>query len=118
MLAPAALALGVLAASGWLAETRVGYVAACAIATVLGAIALYRIRSTPSRVACAVSLLALAFATVASFRAQLRLDQFARNPAEVSARERAAQQERLRVAVDAELSSLRSIALSSHALSA
>src|SRR5438067_256995 len=110
MLAPAALGAGVLAASAWLAEPRVGYVAASAFATVAGGIALYRIRRTRAWVPTAVALVALLIATVNAGRAQIRLEQFSREPAAVAARERAIQEARLRVAVSDELAELRAIA--------
>ena len=106
-----------LAASGWLAEPRVGYVAAAAIATVAGAITLRRIGAATARLAIGVALAALAVATAAATRAQVRLDQFEHEPATVAARERVVQQERLATAVHEELSRLRAMARATRSLS-
>src|SRR5260221_942380 len=110
MLASAAAGAGLLAASGWLAEPRVGYLAAIVIATCGGVLALRGGMRAGIRVPLAVSFVALAIAAGFAFRAQVRLYRFSRAPDVVARAARAAQQERLRLAVDEELAAIRSIA--------
>ena len=106
-MAPAAAAAALLLASGWLAEPREQYVAGCLIATVIAIVAGLRWTPESLRTPLAVVLAALVALNVAAGRAELRLSGFSRAPAEVGATRAAAQQERLRRAVDAELARLR-----------
>ena len=110
MLASAAAGAGLLAASGWLAEPRVGYLAAIVIATCGGVLALRGGMRAGVRVPLSVAFVALAIAAGFALRAQVRLYRFSRAPEAVARGARAAQQERLRRAVDEELEALRSIA--------
>ncbi len=109
LLAPAAIAVAVLAASGWLAEPRVGYLAACVLATAGSALALRWNARGPTRGTLALAVAALAVVTLVGGRAQWRLARFTRAPAEVGSAEAAAQRARLARAVDAELKTLRQV---------
>ena len=106
-MAPAAAAAALLLASGWLADPRIEYVAGCLIATVIAVVAGLRWTPVALRTPLAVSLAALVALIVAAGRAELRLGEFARAPAQVGATRSAAQQERLQRAVDEELVRLR-----------
>jgi len=117
LLAPAAVAVALLAASGWLAEPRVGYLAACALATVGAAFALWRYAPAPGRRPLALAVAALLIGSAIAGRAQVRLERFSRAPDEVGRREAAAQRLRLRRGVDDELTALRNIARRSRTLS-
>ena len=107
---PAGLAIALLAASGWLAEPRVRYLAVCALATAATAIALARRAPRSGRSFVALALVALAVLCVVGGRAQWRFSRFTRSPTEVGQVEAAAQRVRLRQRVDEELRFLRSIA--------
>ncbi len=110
LLAPAAVAVALLAASGWLAEPRVGYLAAGVIATIGAAVALWRSPSPSGRVPLALAVAALLIASAVAARAQVRLERFAHAPEEVGRQEAAAQRDRLRRRVDDELVVLRDVA--------
>ncbi|MBC7673117.1 MAG: hypothetical protein H7247_11915, partial [Polaromonas sp.] len=99
--------MAVLAASGWLAEPRVGYLAACILATVGGAVSLRWYARGPARGSLVIAVTALAIVTVVGGRAQWRLARFTRAPAEVGSAEAADQRVQLASAVDAELRTLR-----------
>ena len=106
-MAPAAVAVGVLAAIGWLAAPRVGYLAICLVATAIGVMATVRLNRRALRVPLAIACVALfAFAVMAA-RAQQRLAHFAENPAAVGVAEAAEQRALLASHVDAELATLR-----------
>ena len=107
LLAPAAVAVALLAASGWLAEPRVGYLAICLIATASAALVLWRYGLAAGRVPLALSIAALAVVSAIGGRAQVRLGRFSRAPEEVGSLEAAAQRSRLRRSVDDELVALR-----------
>jgi two-component system nitrogen regulation sensor histidine kinase NtrY len=107
LVAPAAAAAALLLASGWLAEPRIEYVAGCLIATVTALVTGGRWTPPALRSPLAFAIAALAALTVAAGRAELRLGSFNRAPAAVGATRSAAQQERLRRAVDDELVALR-----------
>ena len=109
-LVPAGLAVALLAASGWLAEPLVGYLAACAFATGASAIALARRAPRAGRSFLALALVALGVLNVVGGRAQWRFGRFTRSPAEVGRVEATAQRVRLRQRVDEELRALRTIA--------
>ena len=106
-MAPAALAAALLLASGWLAEPRVEYVGGCLIATVIAAVAGVRWAPAALRTPLALTLSALVALVLAAGRAELRLAEFTRAPSAVGAARAAAQQERLRDAVDGEMTRLR-----------
>ena len=106
-MAPAAAATALLLASGWLAEPRIEYVGGCLIATVIALVACVRWTPSALRTPLLFSLAALAVLSLAAGRAELRLASFTRAPAAVGATRAAAQQERLRRAVDDELVLLR-----------
>jgi hypothetical protein len=110
LLAPAAIAVAVLAASGWLAEPRVGYLAACVLATACGAFALRWYARGPARGSLVIAVAALAIVAAVCGRAQWRFARFTRAPAEVGSREAADQRGRLALAVDGELRTLRHVA--------
>ena len=110
-MAPAAVAVGVLAASGWLAEPRVGYLAICLLATALGVVATMRLTRPEVRLPLAIACTSLiAFALMAA-RAQQRLARFATEPAAVGAEQAAEQRALLASSVDAELAELRDAAV-------
>ena len=109
-LVPAGLAVALLAASGWLAEPRVRYLAACAFATGASAIALARYAPRAGRMAYVVVIAALAILSIVGGRAQWRFGRFTRSPAEVGKIEATAQRVRLGQRVDEELRTLRAIA--------
>ena len=102
--------MAVLAASGWLAEPRVGYLAACILATVGGAVSLRWYARGPARGSLVIAVAALAIVTVVGGRAQWRLARFTRAPAEVGSAEAADQRVQLARDVDAELRTLRRVA--------
>ena len=110
LLAPAAVAVALLAGSGWLGEPREGYLAVCLVATAAGAWALRRHARGTARLPLAVSLVALAVVAAVGGRAQLRLARFTSAPAAVGREEAAVQRERLRRRVDGELRDLRAAA--------
>ena len=110
LLAPAAVAVALLAASGWLAEPRVGYLAVCLVATAAGAEALRRYGLVAGRMPLALSIAALGIVCIIGGRAQVRLGRFSRAPAEVGSLEAAAQRNRLKRRVDDELVALRDVA--------
>ncbi|MDB4913212.1 MAG: putative two-component histidine kinase [Gemmatimonadetes bacterium] len=110
MLAPAAVAVALLAASAWLAEPWVGYLAVCLIATLAGAIVLKAQPGRTGRIPLMAALLALAGICAVGGRAQTRLARFSRSPAEVGSEEAAAQRSRLQNRVDEELRTLRDVA--------
>ena len=110
LLAPAAIAVALLAASGWLAEPRVGYLAVCLFATAGGALALFRSAPASGRLSFLVAIVALASATAVGGRAQWRFARFTRAPADVGSAEATVQRVRLKQSVDAELRTLRDIA--------
>ena len=111
LLAPAATAAALLAASGWLAEPRVGYLVVCVLATAVAAFALYRHAPASGRLTLAVAIGSLAIVSAVAGRAQWRFARFSRAPAEVGRAEAAAQRGRLKQRVDEELRVLRDIAL-------
>ena len=117
LIAPAAVAVALLAASAWLAEPRVGYLAACAVATVVAGVALWRYAPTAGRRPLAIAVFALGLASMVAGRAQWRLERFSRAPDEVGRREAAAQRIRLRSGVDDELAALRNVARHARTLS-
>src|SRR5215207_1612369 len=113
-----AVAIGVLAASGWLAEPRVGYLAVCLVATAIGVAATARLTRRALRTPLAVSCVALlAFAIMAAV-AQQRLARFSSAPATVGAEQAAAQRVLLAARVDAELAALRDAAARARRLEA
>ena len=106
-----AIAVGVLAASGWLAVPRVGYLATCLVATALGLAATLRFTPRPLRGPLIVSGVALlAFALMAA-RAQQRIARFSAAPAVVGAEHAAEQRALLATRVEEELATLRSVAV-------
>ncbi len=107
---PAAVAVALLAESGWLAAPRVGYLAASLAATAVAVIALVRWTPPGLRRPLALACVALLAGAAIGTRAQLRLEQYSRSPAEVARRQGIAQRARLRNAVDAELRLLRAAA--------
>ena len=107
---PTGVAVALLAASGWLAEPRVRYLAVCALSTAASAIALARYAPRAGRSVLAIALAALTLLTVVGGRAQWRFGRFTRSPTEVGALEASAQRLRLRQSVDEELRTLRAIA--------
>ncbi len=109
-LVPAGLAVALLAASGWLAEPRVRYLAVCAFATGASAIALARHAPRAGRTFFAIAVVALGTLCLVGGRAQWRFGRFTRSPAEVGRVEASAQRVRLRQRVDEELRALRVIA--------
>ena len=115
LLAPAAMALALLAASGWLAEPRVGYLAVCVSATVAGAFALYFYGPQSGRRSLMVAIGSLAVLSIVAGRAQWRFARFTRHPAEVGSAEAAVQRDRLKARVDEELGALRRIARNARA---
>lgn len=110
LLAPAAVALALMAASAWLAEPRVGYLAVSLVATVAAAALVARRGGVAGRAPLALAIGALALAGAIAARAQFRLDRFSRAPSEVGIAEAAAQRARLRVKLDEEMHALRAIA--------
>jgi len=109
--APAAVAVGVLAASRWLATPRVGYLAICLLATAVGIVeTVARPRRVALRLPLAISCVALLAFAVMAAGAQQRLARFATNPTAVGAQQAAAQQKLLASRVDAELAALRAAA--------
>ncbi len=110
LLAPAAVALALVAASAWLAEPRVGYLAVSVVATAIGAITLVRFGVAAGRVALALAIASLAISGVIGGRAQFRLNRFSRAPSAVGIAEAAEQRERLRRRLDEEMRELRIIA--------
>ena len=117
LLAPATVAVALLAASGWLAEPRVGYLAACALATAAAAVALWRYAPAHGRRPLALAVAALVIGSAIAGRAQVRLERFSRAPDEVGRREAGVQRLRLRRGVDDELAALRNIARRSRTVS-
>ena len=110
--------MAVLAASGWLAEPRVGYLAACVLATACGAFALRWYARGPARGSLVIAVAALALVTAVGGRAQWRLARFTHAPAEVGSVEAADQRARLARAVDEELRTLRHVAQQARYISA
>jgi signal transduction histidine kinase len=115
--APAAAAVGVLAASGWLAAPRVAYLAICLVATAAGAGATLRLTRRGLRLPLAITFAGLFIFAVLAARAQQRLASFAREPAAVGARQAADQRALLASRVDAELATLRTASLRARRLS-
>jgi signal transduction histidine kinase/PAS domain-containing protein len=107
--APAAVAVGVLAASGWLATPRVGYLAICLVATAAAGAATLRLTRRELRLPLVIACVALFAFVLLAARAQQRLASFARDPATVGARHAADQRELLASRVDAELAMLRDV---------
>ena len=118
LVAPAAAATALLLASGWLADPRIEYVAACLIATAISAFAGLRWTPASLRAPLAITIAALVAVVIAAGRAELRLAAFSRAPASVGSVRAAAQQEQLRQAVDEELVRLRRAAHTAVALPA
>ena len=112
MVAPAAAGAALLAASGWLAEQGVGYLAVCLIATAIALLATVRSTPRPMRVPMGLACGALVLLCGLAIRAQLRLDRFAREPATVRAEQSAAQRALLKSAIDDELATLHRAAAS------
>jgi two-component system, NtrC family, nitrogen regulation sensor histidine kinase NtrY len=110
LVAPAAIAAGALTASGWLAEPRVGYLAACFLATAIAAAATWRLSPRVLRVPLSLACIALAVLCLLAARAQQRLETFSAAPATVGAIKAAEQRAALAARVDAELATLRHIA--------
>ncbi|MEP6732165.1 MAG: ATP-binding protein [bacterium] len=110
LIAPAAVAVALLTASGWLAEPRVGYLAGCVVATIGGIVALWKLPIPSGRRPLALACTALAILCIVAGRAQIRLDRFSQAPEEVGREEAAAQRNRLHRGVDDELVALRNIA--------
>jgi two-component system nitrogen regulation sensor histidine kinase NtrY len=108
--APAAAAAALLMASGWLADPRIGYVAACLLATAVAVVAQWRWTPAALRRPLDVTLAALLTFVFIAGRAELRLAEYAHSPAEVVATRMAAQRALLRSAVDDELARLRRMA--------
>src|SRR5258708_33115756 len=106
MLTSAAAGAGLLAASGWLAEPRVGYLAAIVIATCGGVLALRGGMRAGIRVPLSVAFVAPAIAAGFAFLAQVRLYRFSRAPAGVARAARAAQHDRFRLYLFAQLSAI------------
>ncbi len=96
-----------MAASGWLAEPGVGYLAACIAATALALAVLLRWTPPALRRPLTIAVVVLLAACAMATRAQLRLDRYTRAPAEVAAQQGIAQTSLLRDAVQAELVQLR-----------
>ena len=109
-MAPASAAAALLAASGWLTEPAVGYLAACALATVAGVASVRLATPRPLRLPLWITLGALGLVILAAGRAQVRLSRFSDGPAEVGATQAARQRELLRARVTEELARLREAA--------
>jgi len=110
------VAIGVLAASGWLAAPGIGYLAVSLLATAVGAAATVRLTRPALRMPLAVACLALLAFTVMAARAQQRLARFGTDPAAVAAEQAADQRALLASRVDAELAILRGAAARSRRL--
>ena len=110
MLASAAIAVALLAASAWLGESSSVYLATCLVATVVAAAALPWTPQPTVRWPLGIAVVALFASGAIATRAQVRLARFAHAPSEVGDQAAEAQQVRLRQRVDAELVTLRAIA--------
>ncbi|HEU4722520.1 MAG TPA: ATP-binding protein, partial [Gemmatimonadaceae bacterium] len=100
-----------LSASGWLATPRVGYLAACLLATAVGLAGTLRFTPRSLRPALLVSGAALLTFALMATRAQQRLARFSAAPAVVGAEQSADQRALLASRVDAELATLRDAAV-------
>ncbi len=109
-MAPAAAAAALMLASGWLADQSVGYVIVGTLATALALAAGLRWSTRSLRVPLYVTVAALLAANFAAGRAELRLAQFERAPAAVSAAQAAEREAVLRRRLDDEMVALREIA--------
>jgi signal transduction histidine kinase len=110
LLAPAAIAVALLAASGWLAEPRVGYLVVCLFATAVGAAALNLHSPASGRFSFAVAVGSLVILGAVTGRAQWRFARFASARTEVESAEAAILRTKLKDRVDEELRTLRDIA--------
>ena len=110
LLAPAGVAIALIAASAWLAEPRVGYLAVSAVATVLAIVALLRLGVAAGRASLVLAVASLVVCILIGGRAQYRLDRFSRAPAAVGIAEATAQRARLERKLDDEMRALRDIA--------
>jgi signal transduction histidine kinase len=110
LLAPSAIAVALLAASTWLADPRVRYLAICLVATGVAAYALRWSAELAVRIPLVLAIGSIAIALAAAGRAHVRLSSFTSSPSAVGEREAAAQQDRLRARVDEEFRVLRHIA--------
>jgi two-component system nitrogen regulation sensor histidine kinase NtrY len=116
LVAPAAIAAGVLAASGWLAEPRVGYLAAAFLATAVAVAATWRLSPRALRAPLGLACAALVVLELMSARAQQRLVSFEAAPAAVGAIQSAEQRASLAARIDAELAMLRHLATRARAV--
>ena len=116
MMAPAAIAVALLAVSAWIAEPLVGYLTAGIIATVIAAVALRRYAPPVGRLPLAVALVAVVYASAVGVRAQVRLGRFSNAPERVGSEEAATQRERLRTRMDEEMLALHGAAERGHAI--
>ncbi|HET9684459.1 MAG TPA: hypothetical protein VFP15_10170, partial [Gemmatimonadaceae bacterium] len=91
-MAPAAAAAALMMMSGWLVDQSVGYVIGATLATVLALVSGLRWNSAGARAPLYITVASLVVATFSAGRAELRLGQFERAPAAVSADEAAAQE--------------------------
>ncbi|HEV7991961.1 MAG TPA: hypothetical protein VGP25_09060, partial [Gemmatimonadaceae bacterium] len=106
LIAPAAAGTALLAASGWLAEQGVGYLAACLLATAVAVVATVRLTPSTMRVPMTFACAALAVLSGLAVRAEQRLERFAAAPAEVRVEQATSQRALLKSAVDDELALL------------
>ena len=111
LLAPAAAAAALVAASGWLAEPRVGYLAVCLLATAVAVFATIRFTPAAMRVPLGLVCVSLIVMCALAARSQQRLASFSSAPAVVGAEEAASQRTLLKARVDDELLTLRQAAM-------
>jgi signal transduction histidine kinase len=109
LVAPASAAAALMLASGWLADQRIGYVIAVVLATASALGSGLRWCPRSARAPLAVVVAALVIVAVSAGRAELRLGQFERAPAAVSAAQATALQEVLHHRLDDELVALREV---------
>ena len=96
--------------SGWLVDQSIGYVIGATLATVLALASGVRWNAHGALGSLYITVAALVVATFSAGRAEIRLGQFERAPAAVSAEEMAAQEAVLRRRLDDELVALREMA--------
>ena len=111
----AAMAVALLAASAWLAEPQVGYLAAGILATGVAVVVLAR-GGGGTRTPLWVAVVALLSVAAVAGRAEWRLERFAHSPAEVAATQARLQQEQLARAVHDELTLLRRVSQQARAV--
>src|SRR5690242_1394904 len=96
--------------SGWLVDQSIGYVIGATLATVLALASGVRWNAHGALGSLYITVAALVVATFSAGRAEIRLGQFERAPAAVSAEEMAAQEAVLHRRLDDELVALREMA--------